>query len=62
MIGDQPTRQQGLMKGAQRDSRLGVVVVWVHVDVPQTQLMQLANDLLHGVHVLIGHSIQGTGA
>ena len=49
-------------KGPERsNSRLGVVVVWVHIDVPQAQLMQLANDFLHGVHVLVGHSIQGTG-
>ena len=44
----------------QGNSRLGVMVVWVHIDVPQTQLMQLANDLLHGIHVLVGHSIQRT--
>lgn len=36
-------------------------MVWVHVDVPQAQFMQLADDLLHGIHVLVGHAIQGTG-
>ena len=59
MIGpyDQNTRCKEL-----ENSRLGVVVVWMDIDVPQTQLMQLANDLLHGIHVLIGHSVQGAGA
>lgn len=47
---------------SKRHSRLGVVVVGVHIDVPQAQLMQLADDLLHGVHVLVGHSIQGACA
>jgi len=41
------------------DSRLGVVVVGVHIDIPQAQLMQLPNDFLHGVEVLVLHSIQG---
>ena len=53
---DQKARNQ-----EQGNSRLGVVVVWVHIDVPEAQLVQLANDLLHGVHVLVGHSIQSTG-
>ncbi len=43
----------------QNYSRLGVVVVGVHVDVPQAQLMQLSNDFLHCVGVLVGQAIQG---
>ena len=35
------------------------MVVRVHIDVPQAQLMQLANDFLHSVHVLVSHAIQG---
>ena len=42
------------------DLRLGVMVVGVHIDVVQVQLMQLANDLLQGVEVLVGHPIDGT--
>lgn len=37
-------------------------MVWVHIDVPQAQLMQFANDLLHGIHVLVGHPIQSACA
>jgi len=44
------------------NSRLGVVVVGVHVDVPQAQLVQLPNDFLHGIEVLVLHAIQGAGA
>lgn len=55
-----PYDQRAIYK-EHRNSRLGVVVVWVHIDVPQAQLMQLADDLLHGIHVLVGHSIQSTG-
>lgn len=40
--------------------RLGVVVVGVHIDIVQVQLMQLPNDLLQGVEVLVRHSIDGT--
>ena len=39
--------------------RLGVVVVGVHIDVVQVQLMQLANDFLQGVEVLVRHSVDG---
>ena len=38
------------------------MVVRVHIDVPQAQLVQLPNDLLHGVLVLVGHAVQGAGA
>ena len=38
-----------------------MVVVWVDVNVPQAQLVQLPDDLLHGIEVLVGHAIQGTG-
>lgn len=40
-------------------SRLGVVVVGVHIDVPQAQLVQLPDDFLHGIEVLVHHPIQG---
>ena len=33
--------------------RLGVVMVGVNIDVPQAQLMQLADDLLHGIRLLV---------
>lgn len=38
-----------------------MVVVRVHVDIPQAELMQLADDLLHGVLVLVGHPIERAG-
>ena len=41
-------------------SRLSVVVVGVNIDVVQVQLMQLADDLLQGVEVLVGHAVNGT--
>ena len=34
----------------------------MHVDVPQAQLMQLSDDLLHGVGVLVGQPIQAACA
>ena len=37
-------------------------MVGVNIDVPQAQLVQLANDLLHGIFILVGHAIQGTCA
>ena len=43
------------------DSRLGVVVVGVHIDIPQAQLVQLPNDFLHSVEVLVLHPIQRAG-
>ena len=55
------SKEDAVERRSKQHSRLGVVVVWVHVDVPQAQLMQLANDLLHGVLVLVGHPIQGAG-
>lgn len=35
-------------------------MVGVDVDVVQVQLVQLADDLLQGVEVLVGHAIDGT--
>ena len=36
-------------------------MVWVDVNVPQAELMQLSNDLLQHVGVLIGGTIHCTG-
>ena len=39
-----------------------MVVVGVHIDVPQRQLVQLSNHFLHGILVLVDCTIDGTGA
>ncbi len=38
-----------------------MVVVGVHIDVPQAQLMQLSNHFLHGVAILVVQAIEGAG-
>ena len=35
-------------------------MVWVDVNVPQAELMQLSNDLLQHVGVLVGSTVQST--
>ena len=41
------------------DLRLGVVMVWVNIDVPQAQLVKLSQDFLKHIGVLVGCAIQG---